>query len=44
MAKLSLPCIDNSVVNDQRKENNSTIWELLSPEQKRAINKLRDAK
>jgi hypothetical protein len=35
--------VENSVPNPERKDNNSTIWERLSPEDKRAINKLKDA-
>lgn len=34
--------VENSVENPDRKENNSTIWERLSPEEKRAVNKFKD--
>lgn len=40
--QLRLPVRDNSVPNENAKENNSTIWERLSPEAKREVNKLRD--
>lgn len=33
----------NSVENPDRKDNNSTIWERLTPEEKRLVNKLKDA-
>lgn len=41
--RLRIPAVENSVENPDRKDNNSTIWERLSPEQKREVNKLRDS-
>jgi hypothetical protein len=35
--------VENSVINPDRKDNNSTIWERLTPEEKRIVNKLRDS-
>ena len=40
--KLSLPVKENSLPNENAQDNNSTIWERLSPEAKREVNKLRD--
>lgn len=42
MKALHLPSVENSVVNPERKDNNSTVWERLTPEQKRAVNKFKD--
>lgn len=35
--------VENSVANPDRKDNNSTVWERLTPEEKRLVNKLKDA-
>lgn len=36
-------CVENSVANPDRKDNNSTVWERLTPEEKRLVNKLKDS-
>lgn len=42
VTRLRLPSVENSLPNNQHKEHTPTIWERLSPESKREVNKLRD--
>lgn len=36
------PSVENSVANPERRDNDSTIWERLTAEEKRLVNKLKD--